>query len=180
MGTNLQFLFIALCGIALFLLIKIVFARADSDSPLNYDELHKQNQSQRFASVFPSWKAAAETKSTAPVSDNLGRVRVTQFNFTHFDAVPGPPDPESFADELIVELYDSVSDFRWTSTYVVATPSGIRKMMDEERWSFFHATELFIVRRYDMQIIREAVLGRIKEIHDDAPLGPDEPPPIRG
>lgn len=106
-------------------------------------------------------------------------MRVTQFNFAHFDAVPGPPDPDSFADELIVELYDSVSDFRWTSTYVVATPAGIRKLMDEERWSFFYATEVFVVRRYDLQTIREAVLGRIKEIHDEVPLGPDEPP-IRG
>lgn len=177
MATNLQFLLIALCGIALFLLVKILFASTNNDSSPSYEELQKQDQ--RFTTRFPTWKAVAETKSTAPLSDDLGRVRVTQFNFAHFDAVAGPPDPESFADELIVELYDSVSDFRWTSTYVVATPTGIRKMMDEERWSFFHATELFIVRRYDLQMIREAVLGRIKEIHNEAPLDPEEPP-IRG
>jgi hypothetical protein len=113
------------------------------------------------------------------VSNDLGRVRVVQFNFEHFDAVPGPPDIESFADELIVELYDSVSDFRWTATYVVATPSGIRKLMDDERWSFFYATEIFIVRRYDLETIRKAVYGRIKEIHDDVPLDAEEPP-MRG
>jgi hypothetical protein len=107
---------------------------------------------------------------------NLGRVRVTQFNFAHFDAIPGPPDPDSFADELILELYDSVSDFRWTATYVVATPAGIRKLMDEERWSFFYATEIFVVRRYDLQTIREAVYGRLKEVHDEVPLDPEEPP----
>ena len=99
-----------------------------------------------------------------------------RFNFAHFDAVPGPPDPENFADELIVELYDSVSDFRWTVTYVVATPAGIRKFMDDEQWKFFYATEIFIVRRYDLQTIREAVFGRISEIHESVPLGPDEPP----
>jgi len=114
--------------------------------------------------------------ATAPVSTDLGRVTVTRFNFLHFDAVPGPPDPESFADELILELYDSVSDFRWTMTYVVATPSGIRRLMDDERWSFFHATEVFIVRRYDLQTIREAVYGRIKEVHDQVALDGDEPP----
>lgn len=177
MGSNLQFLLIALCGIALFLLIKLLFSSADTNSSHDYDDLRRQDQ--RFAHRFSTSKPMRESSSNAPVSDNLGRVRVTQFNFAHFDAVPGPPDPESFADELIVELYDSVSDFRWTSTYVVATPMGIRKMMDEERWSFFHATELFIVRRYDLQMIHEAVLGRIKEIHDEAPLDPEQPP-IRG
>ena len=177
MGTNLQFLLIALCGIALFLFIKILFGPSGNDFPLSYDDV--QEQSQRFAHRFGTAKAGRETNSAAPVSDNLGRVRVTQFNFAHFDAVPGPSDPDSFADELIVELYDSVSDFRWTSTYVVASPAGIRKLMDEERWSFFHATEVFIVRRYDLQMIREAVLGRIQEIHDAVPLDPEEPP-IRG
>jgi hypothetical protein len=48
--------------------------------------------------------------------------------------------------------------------------------MDEERWNFFYATEIFIVRRYDLQLIREAVYGRIKEVHDEVPLGPEEPP----
>jgi len=176
MGTNLQFLLIALCGVALFLLLKILLAPSDTNSPPSYDELHAQ--SQRFVHRFGT-STTTETESTAPVSDSLGRVRVTQFNFAHFDAVPGPPDPDCFADELLVELYDSVSDFRWTSTYVVATPAGIRKMMDEERWSFFYATEVFVVRRYDLQTIREAVYGRVKEIHDEVPLGPDEPP-IRG
>jgi len=56
---------------------------------------------------------------------------------------------------------------------------GRSQIMDEERWSFFHATEVFIVRRYDLQVIREAVLGRIQEIHDAVPLDPEEPP-IRG
>jgi hypothetical protein len=177
MGTNLQFLLIAICGVALFLLLKILLAPDETDSSPDYGEIHSQNQ--RFAHRFSTSKTIAETNSNAPVSDNLGRVRVTQFNFAHFDAVPGPPDPESFADELIVELYDSVSDFRWTSTYVVATPAGIRKLMDEERWSFFYATEIFVVRRYDLQTIREAVYGRIKEIHDEVPLGPEDPP-IRG
>ena len=159
MGTNLELLLIALSGVALFLLVKIVLGPPDTDSPPSYDELHLQ--SQRFAHRFGA-STTKETNSAAPVSDNLGRVRVTQFNFAHFDAVPGPPDPDSFADELIVELFDTVSDFRWTSTYVVATPPGIRKMMDEERWSFFHATELFIVRRYDLQLIRDLGVSMVQ------------------
>jgi len=32
------------------------------------------------------------------------------------------------------------------------------------------------VRRYDLQVIREAVYGRIKEVHDQVALGAEEPP----
>ena len=178
MAVNFQLLLIVLCVIAVYALARIFLSRDSQENLLC--SARPSSESQRFAHKF---SAPASLKkdggSAAPVSDDLGRVRVTQFNFVHFDAVPGPPDPESFADELILVLYDSVSDFRWTATYVVATPAGIRKLMDEERWSFFHATEIFVVRRYDLQTIRAAVYGRMKEIHDEVPLDP-EVPPIRG
>lgn len=106
----------------------------------------------------------------APIANDLGRVRVTQLNFSQFDALPGPLDPECFVDELFVELLDPAEDFRWTLTFVVATPAGIRKLMDDERWSFFYSTEIFIVRRYDFPTIRQAVYGRIREIHEGVGL----------
>ena len=174
MGGHFQLLFIALCVIAVYALTRIFFSRHSQENAFRSAEPSSGNQ--RFAHKFSTPVSLKDERSAAPVSDNLGRVRVTQFNFAHFDAVPGPPDPESFADELILELYDSVSDFRWTATYVVATPAGIRKLMDEERWSFFYATEIFVVRRYDLETIREAVYGRIKEVHEQVALGPDDPP----
>ena len=172
MGFNFELLLIAVVAAAGFLLLRILSSSGESKSPPGFDEISAENQRYKTQTIKTAW----EKSSTAPVSKDLGRVQVTQFNFAHFDALPGPPDPESFADELILELYDSVSDFRWTATYVVATPAGIRKLMDEERWNFFYATEIFIVRRYDLQLIREAVYGRIKEVHDEVPLGPEEPP----
>jgi hypothetical protein len=174
MGFNLELLLGVLVVAVGFLLLRILFSPTDSKSPLSFDQIHAENQHSTLQST--AVKTAWDKSRTAPVSDNLGRVRVTQLNFAHFDAVPGPPDPDSFADELILELYDSVSDFRWTATYVIATPAGIRKLMDEEKWSFFYATEIFVVRRYDLQTIREAVYGRLKEVHDEVPLDPEEPP----
>jgi hypothetical protein len=174
MGLNLDLLLIALIAVAGFLLLRILFSSGEGKSSPGFGEIN--DESQRYTTQSRTIKTAWGKSGTAPVSKDLGRVQVTQFNFAHFDALPGPPDPESFADELILELYDSVSDFRWTATYVVATPAGIRKLMDEERWNFFYATEIFIVRKYDLQLIREAVYGRIKEVHDEVPLGPEEPP----
>jgi hypothetical protein len=176
MSSTVELPLAVLAIIAIVLVVRLLFAREDR-SLSTYDQSGMRDRdlfNHRFGS-----SAADKPANPAPVSNDLGRVRVMQFNFEHFDAVPGPPDPESFADELIVELYDSVSDFRWTATYVVATPSGIRKLMDDERWSFFYSTEIFIVRRYDLETIRKAVYGRIKEIHDNVPLDAEEPP-LRG
>lgn len=174
MGLNLQLVLIVLVAAVGFLVLRILFSSSEGESPATFDEIYAKNP-QSNAQSSPI-KTAWDKSETAPVSKDLGRVQVSQFNFAHFDAIPGPPDPENFADELVLELYDSVSDFRWTATYVVATPPGIRRMMDDEKWNFFYATEIFVVRRYDLQMIREAVYGRIKEIHDAVPLDPEEPP----
>ena len=171
--SNFELLLIVLVAAAGFLLLRILVSSGERSS----DDIYSEGK-QRLARSFTT-HAIDDSARAAPVSNDLGRVHVTQFNFAHFDAIPGPPDPECFADELIVELYDSLSDFRWTATYVVATPAGIRKLMDDERWNFFYATEIFVVRRYDLQTIREAVHGRIKEVHDQVPLDAEEPP-IRG
>lgn len=169
MSFNFESLLVFLVVLAAYFAIRMLLTSDERTAGDIYAESHRHDQL-----AFVSSKT--DGSQSAPVSSDLGRVRVLQFNFAHFDAVPGPPDPENFTDELILELYDPVSDFRWTSTYVVATPSGVRKMMDDEHWNFFYATEIFIVRRYDLQIIREAVYGRIKEVHDQVALGAEEPP----
>jgi hypothetical protein len=170
---NFELLLVFLIAVAGYFAIRALLAPDERTAEDIYAE-SRQRDRQTFGT-----RATGDKNQPAPVSNDLGRVRVMEFNFAHFDAVPGPPDPENFADELIVELYDPISDFRWTSTYVIATPAGIRNLMDEERWNFFYATEIFIVRRYDLQVIREAVYGRIKEVHDQVPLDAEEPP-IRG
>ena len=172
---NSQLLLIALVAVAVVLGWRVFSSDEPDPSPPSYENLLGRSRSlvsQRFGG--PPLDTA--NLGTAPVASGLGRVSVTQFNFVHFDAEPGPPDPESFADELVLELYDSASDFRWTMTYVVATPSGIQKLMDDERWKFFYASEIFVVKRYDLPTIREAVYGRVKEVHEQVPLDPEGPP----
>jgi hypothetical protein len=50
--------------------------------------------------------------------------------------------------------------------------------MDEQRWAFFYASEIFIVHKYDLTLIREAVYGRINEVR--AQVGADPKPPLVG
>jgi hypothetical protein len=174
MNSHFELLLFALLALVFYSLLRLAFSKpsrslGDDASP----DLRFQG---RFDHTFVGASEEQRKRDEAPVSDDLGRVRVVKFNFEHFDAVPGPVDPECFADELILELYDSVSDFRWTVSYVIATPKGISKRMDDEDWNFLYATEIFLVRRYDLELIRRAVYGRIKELHDSVALDPEQPP----
>lgn len=174
----LKLLLIFVCAAMLFF-----FLRSLSSKSANADAGYVRSQKpdgRKFADdAFRSLPLSNGTP--APIANDLGRVRVTQLNFLHFDALPGPPDPECFVDELVVELFDPVEEYRWTVTFVVATPAGIRKLMDDERWSFFYSTEIFIVRRYDFATIRQAVYGRIKELHEDVGLSNRSGnPPVAG
>ncbi len=175
MNSQFELVLFVLVGLVFYSFLRIVFSRRNEGRLGDYSSLDPRIE-RRFDHTFAGSSRALKDAELAPVSDNLGRIRVTQFNFEHFDAIPGPPDPNCFADELIVELYDSISDFRWTVTYVVATPAGLRKKMDDEQWSFLYATEIFVVRSYNLETIRRAVYGRIKELHDEVALDPEEPP----
>ncbi|GEM_PF-2896463 len=180
MNTQIEFALFLLLGIIFYSALRLMFSRRNESGLGDYAPPLDPRVEGRFGPTFAGSSRAAQQATLAPISDNLGRVRVTQFNFEHFDAVPGPPDPDCFADELIVELYDSASDFRWTVTYVVATPAGIRKRMDDEQWNFLYATEIFIVRTYNLETIRRAVYGRIQELHDQVALDAEEPPRYAG
>jgi hypothetical protein len=71
----------------------------------------------------------------------------------------------------MIELYDPNTEHRWQTSFVIATPSGVRKLMEQEHWAFFYASEIFIVQAYDLKLIQEAVYGRINELR--AQVGAD-------
>lgn len=179
MNNQFEFVLFILMGLVFYSVLRLMRS-GKQEGGFGDDAAFDGRIDRRFDHTFSGSARSAQEAGLAPVSDNLGRVRVTQFNFEHFDAVPGPANPDCFADELIIELYDSVSDFRWTVTYVVATPAGIRKRMDEEEWNFLYATEIFIVRTYSLETIRRAVYGRIRELHEQVALDPEAPPSYRG
>ena len=93
----------------------------------------------------------------------LGPIRIVKFYFTKFDLNHGPEDPLVFYDELFVELYDADSGHRWTSSYGVATPAGLSKILQDKSWSYLYANGIVVVEKYDLSRIREAVVARIAE-----------------
>jgi len=110
--------------------------------------------------------SAEEVAAFLPYDPELGEIRIRKFFFAKANAVPGPEDPEVFADELNFELYDPESDHAWWQSYFIATPQGLAKLLREKSWRYLHAPEILVFPRYDLEEIRRAVVSRIKADHD--------------
>jgi hypothetical protein len=109
-----------------------------------------------------AWPSSAEeVAASLPFDPELGNIRIRKFYFKKADAIPGPEDPEVFADELSIELYDPDSGHAWWQSYFVATPQGLAKLLREKSWRYLHAPEILVFPRYDLEEIRRAVVSRI-------------------
>ena len=110
--------------------------------------------------------SAEEVAASLPFDPALGNIRIRKFYFKKADAIPGPADPEVFADELSIELYDSDSGHAWWQSYFVATPQGLAGLLREKSWRYLHAPEILVFPRYNLEEIRRAVVTRIMADHE--------------
>ncbi len=94
---------------------------------------------------------------------NLGTVRVLNLYFAGFDLESGPPNPDEFCDELFIELHDPDTAHRWTQSYLVASPRGLARTLEERGWDCLFADSIVVFRRYDAQEIRRTLLEHIAE-----------------
>lgn len=107
-----------------------------------------------------------EVVASFPVDPELGRIQITKFFFKKLDALPGPPDPLTFADELTVELYDPDSEQRWSQSYFVASPEGLGQVLRDKSWKYLYAAEMLVLPKYDLEEIRRAVVSRFVETNE--------------
>ena len=105
--------------------------------------------------------SAEEVAASLPFDPALGNLRIRKFYFKKADAIPGPDDPEVFADELNIELYDPDSGHAWWQSYFIATPQGLAKHLREKSWRYLYAPEILVFPRYNLEEIRRAVVSRI-------------------
>jgi hypothetical protein len=132
------------------------------DSPTRDAKLPPGDDSR--ATVWPP--SAEEVAASLPFDPSLGRLRITKFFFEKTDAVPGPSDPEVFADELHIQLYDPDSGHYWWQSHFVATPQGLARILREKAWRYLHAPDILVLPRYDLEEIRKAAVSRIVADHD--------------
>lgn len=108
------------------------------------------------------WPPSAEqVAASLPYDPSLGKIQIRKFYFDETDAIPGPDDPEVFAEELNVELYNADSGHSWWQSWFVVTPQGLAKILREKHWRYLHAPDVLVFPRYDLEEIRRAVVSRI-------------------
>jgi hypothetical protein len=137
-------------------------ASQSPDSPANVptpDPSDLTSQGGRSPKVWPP--SAEEVAASLPFDPTLGRIRIKRLFFDKTDVYPGPEDPEVFAEELHIELYDPDSDHSWWQSYFVATPQGLARILREKHWRYLHAPQVLVFPRYDLEEIRRAVVNRI-------------------
>jgi hypothetical protein len=88
-------------------------------------------------------------------------IQIRDWNFAKFDLATGPPDPNSFADELHMDLYDPTTGRRWMQTYFVASPAGLDQMLLDNKWSSMFTPQILILKRYSLDELRAALLEEI-------------------
>lgn len=105
--------------------------------------------------------SAEEVAASLPFDPLLGRIQIRKLFFDKTDVSPGPSDPEVFADDLHIQLYDPESGHSWWQAYFVATPQGLANILREKHWRYLHAPDILVLPRYDVEEIRRAVVSRI-------------------
>lgn len=114
-------------------------------------------------------------RSSEPLSeDELLPIHIVRMYFAKFDFEPGPPDRNSFSDELFVDLYNEATGYTWTQSYFVANPEGLDEILQRENWDYAYADSVFFFRRYDPKVIRQAVLEQLISTQEK-PSPPKEP-----
>jgi hypothetical protein len=133
-----------------------------TDSPANLPTPDPQELLPSRGSGSRLWPPSAEeVAASLPFDPSLGRIRIRKLFFDKTDVSPGPDDPEVFADDLHIELYDPDSGHAWWQSYFVATPLGLSKILREKHWRYLHAPDILVLPRYDLEEIRRAVVSRI-------------------
>jgi hypothetical protein len=134
---------------------------ADTPTP---DAAELQEERKSTPKIWPP--TAEELAAQLTRDPELGRIQIKKFFFKKVDAIPGPDDPDVFADELLIELHDPDSDHYWWQSYFVATPLGLQQILREKSWRYLHAPQILVLPKYDLEEIRRAAVSRIMADHD--------------
>ena len=94
---------------------------------------------------------------------DFGPVLLRKFYFHNFDALSGPADPAKFFDELTVQVLFKATGAVVENTYTVATPLGLSELMAAKQWGTLYSPEVFVVTRFDLEAIRQAVMEHVLE-----------------
>lgn len=151
---------------AVFLLLAHWASRSTSQPPADEGGANLKEETPGERPAFAWGPSAEEVAASFPADPLLGKIQIRKFYFAKTEARPGPDDPDVFADELFVQLYDPDTSWSWWQSYFVVTPKGLANVLKEKHWKYLHAPQLLAVPRYDLEEIRRAVVSRIVADHE--------------
>lgn len=112
------------------------------------------------------------------------RPNFLNYYFSKTDLVRGPDDPACFFDELTFEAQDPEDEHIRNYEFTVATPSGLQKIMQEEKFaSLYLDGAAIIVPRWDLPMILHTAVDEIvktyrhKEVRDEEESTSPKPAP---
>jgi hypothetical protein len=94
----------------------------------------------------------------------FGKIELRKFYMREFDAIKGPPDPFEFVDEVTAEVEHLETGGLSTWEFTVGTPSGFARLLESKSWESFFSPEVFVVRKYELEIVREMIVDHISEV----------------
>ena len=90
------------------------------------------------------------------------RPEFLNYHFSKIDLLDGPADRRCFFDEFFVETRDPKDEHVGTYKFLVATPAGVQRAMEEERKSLIYLEEhAIMVDHWDLTLILNAAVQEI-------------------
>jgi hypothetical protein len=119
-----------------------------------------------FPVPIPPVKQDAEGKFNRPYFLN--------YYFSKIHLETGPTDPTCFCDDFFLQAQDPGNDYVWNYKYVVATPSGLQKLMNTEAYaSLYFDDPVVVVSRWDLRVILSTVVEEIIKSYGKTDLEED-------
>jgi hypothetical protein len=105
---------------------------------------------------------------------SFNRPIFTNYYFRQIDLVKGPAEPECFCDEFFLEMQDPETHARWMTECTVATPAGLRRVMDEGKFeSLYLDAAAIVVSRWDLPLILKTVIEEATKVYGSRDGGND-------
>jgi hypothetical protein len=101
----------------------------------------------------------------------FSRPNFTDYYFSKTDLVDGPEDPSSFLDELCLKAQVPETGQAWDCNFTVTTPSGLRRIMEEEKFASLYFTGgVIVVPRWDLGEILHTAVDEIMKTYSNKEL----------
>lgn len=98
---------------------------------------------------------------------SYNRPTILNYYFAKTDLLRGPEDPNTLFDQLTIEAQDPATGHLLNYSYTVASPSGLRQAMDQEKLASLYLDNLpvVVVPSWDLGLILRTVLDEIMKAY---------------